>query len=286
MRENKTYSKLSLAIIFYYCLVFILTYLIIFFKHQSYLPDWTRSITMFLPALFAVLFQKYVLKLPVLSSFFINFKINRYWFYPIFISILFVSLSYLVTYAFEPNVFKSFVEISNNTKIQSFSRDPIKAIFFIFFINIVIAPLLNIFLFLGEELGWRSFLSMHLGRYRLKGVLLSGLLWGVWHFPMIWYLGLNYQTNRFLGFIIFLVFCIFLNLIWTYWLLKCESVIPIAIAHGAVNWTAITFMSFIINIENYNSLSHGPTGLIGLAILALIFIPHLIYLNKMWKFKS
>ena len=56
----------------------------------------------------------------------------------------------------------------------------------------VLAPLLNGIPTFGEEFGWRAYLQWKLmplgGR---KAVLLTGVIWGVWHWPVI-AMGHNY----------------------------------------------------------------------------------------------
>lgn len=63
-----------------------------------------------------------------------------------------------------------------------------------FFFSILAGPTFFAVLALGNELGWRGYLLPHLmplGRFR--AYLITGLLWGIWFFPMIWmgYTGLS-----------------------------------------------------------------------------------------------
>jgi membrane protease YdiL (CAAX protease family) len=59
---------------------------------------------------------------------------------------------------------------------------------------ITYAPLFNMFLGLGEEIGWRGFLYPQLNaRFGKKtGRLLGGVIWGAWHWPLIWLIGYEY----------------------------------------------------------------------------------------------
>ena len=74
------------------------------------------------------------------------------------------------------------------------------------------APLVNSFLAVGEEAGWRGFLYPQLKAKfgRKKGWLIGGAIWGIWHWPVIWLIGYEYGTN-YVGFPIagMLIFCIF-----------------------------------------------------------------------------
>ncbi|MBR5382661.1 MAG: CPBP family intramembrane metalloprotease, partial [Clostridia bacterium] len=49
-------------------------------------------------------------------------------------------------------------------------------------------PFVNMILALGEEIGWRGFLYPQLKtRFgRRKGWILGGVIWGAWHWPLIW----------------------------------------------------------------------------------------------------
>ena len=60
--------------------------------------------------------------------------------------------------------------------------------------SISYAPLLNMFVALGEEIGWRGFMYPQLkARFgRRKGWILGGVIWGAWHWPLIWLIGYEY----------------------------------------------------------------------------------------------
>jgi len=56
-----------------------------------------------------------------------------------------------------------------------------------------IAPFINLLFTMGEELGWRGFLLqklMPLGQP--KAILLTGLIWGIWHAPTTLFYGYNF----------------------------------------------------------------------------------------------
>ncbi len=59
------------------------------------------------------------------------------------------------------------------------------------------APWLNMLAALGEEVGWRGALYPRLkARFGVgKGRLLGGLIWGVWHWPIMILAGYNYGTQ-------------------------------------------------------------------------------------------
>lgn len=103
------------------------------------------------------------------------------------------------------------------------------------------APAINMFISVGEEAGWRGFLYPQLkARFgQRKGRVLGGVIWGVWHWPIIWLIGYEYGTDYFgypvVGMLAFCIITIALGILhdWVYEKSGCIWV-P-AILHGAFN---------------------------------------------------
>ena len=131
------------------------------------------------------------------------------------------------------------------------------------------APLINTFLAVGEEAGWRGFLYPQLKAKfgKRRGWLIGGIIWGMWHWPVIWLIGYEYGTD-YLGFPIvgMLVFCIFtivggIICDWLYEKSKCIW-IP-SIFHGAINAAAtVPFAVCITNTESARLLGPAPNGVL------------------------
>jgi len=105
-------------------------------------------------------------------------------------------------------------------------------------IAILIAPFFNMVFALGEELGWRGFLLPHLlplGQW--KAIILTGVIWGIWHEPAI-VQGLNYPGYPLLGIFMMILFCVLLGIIFGWLYLNTRSPWVTALAHGAVNAVA------------------------------------------------
>jgi membrane protease YdiL (CAAX protease family) len=103
---------------------------------------------------------------------------------------------------------------------------------------ITLAPLINTLFALGEELGWRGFLLpllLPLGNW--QAILLSGVIWGVWHAPVILQ-GHNYPTHPVLGVFMMVVFTILLGTIFSWLYLETRSPWAPALAHGTTNAVA------------------------------------------------
>ncbi|HMB62499.1 MAG TPA: CPBP family intramembrane glutamic endopeptidase [Eudoraea sp.] len=101
----------------------------------------------------------------------------------------------------------------------------------------------------GEELGWRGFLQKKLivKRGYFWGIVILGLIWGFWHFPLI-ISGYNYPETPILGaFILFPLTTIFASFFLAWLTLRANSFWPAVIAHGSVN----AFIGSIISGMNY-----------------------------------
>ena len=59
---------------------------------------------------------------------------------------------------------------------------------------VTLAPVINMFAALGEEVGWRGYMMPHLKEQLglLNGRLLGGVIWGVWHWPLMLLVGYEY----------------------------------------------------------------------------------------------
>jgi uncharacterized protein len=101
-----------------------------------------------------------------------------------------------------------------------------------------LAPALNAIFTFGEEWGWRGYLLprlLPLGQW--PALILSGLIWGLWHAPVI-LLGYNYPNHPATGWLLMSVMCIVWGLLFGWTRLVTGSVWPAVIAHGALNGTA------------------------------------------------
>ncbi|RYY28787.1 MAG: CPBP family intramembrane metalloprotease [Sphingomonadales bacterium] len=90
---------------------------------------------------------------------------------------------------------------------------------------------------LGEELGWRGFLAPQLVlTLGFTGAgLVGGLIWAVWHFPIILFADYNFGTPTWFAISCFTLMVIGVSFIMQWLRLKSGSVWPAAILHGAHN---------------------------------------------------
>ena len=100
----------------------------------------------------------------------------------------------------------------------------------------MLTSLIMMFLICGEEFGWRGYLQIRLfaDRPALAG-LATGLIWGVWHTPMILVSGDQYAATPLLGVFVFTISAMLLSVIWGWLRIKTGSVWISCLAHAATN---------------------------------------------------
>lgn len=105
--------------------------------------------------------------------------------------------------------------------------------------SILPAALINTIPAFGEELGWRGWLLpklLPLGT--LPAIAVSGIIWGLWHAPVI-LLGHNYPgVPGWLAMLTMVGMCIVVGAIFGWLRLRSQSVWPAALAHGSFNAAA------------------------------------------------
>lgn len=135
---------------------------------------------------------------------------------------------------------------------------------------VLIAPLLNAVVSFGEEWGWRGWLLPRLQKLGvLRSLLVSGVIWGVWHAPLT-ALGYNYPTLGPWAALMFTGFCVLFGVLIGWLRLYSGSVWPCVIAHGSFNASAGVIM-VLGDAQSPPALYlAGPIGVVGLVVLAVM----------------
>lgn len=141
---------------------------------------------------------------------------------------------------------------------------------------IAIAGLVNTFFAMGEEIGWRGWLWIRLQKYgTVPAILLSGVIWGLWHAPLI-LLGYNYPFARGAwGLAAMCGLCIILGAFLGWIRSFSDSVWPAALAHGVFNASAglvAIFMAMGASLDATEASIMGWSGWIIPGVVIVIMI--------------
>ncbi|WP_170837455.1 CPBP family intramembrane glutamic endopeptidase [Actinopolyspora xinjiangensis] len=132
---------------------------------------------------------------------------------------------------------------------------------------------LNVIPAAGEEWGWRGYLTpalLPLGQP--AAFLVTGVLWGLWHAPLL-VLGYNYPTVPVVAaFIMMVVFCVLVSVLLGWLRLASRSVWPAVIAHGFLNAAAVLPGVFNAPGDPVSNASVGLLGWTGWIVLGLLIL--------------
>jgi len=131
--------------------------------------------------------------------------------------------------------------------------------------------LLTYFPFFGEEYGWRYFLQPVLQNKfgKRRGVLLLGVIWGLWHFPI----NLFYYSpeTSFYSVVTQLIVCICYAVFFGYVYLKTENIWAVSMIHYLNN--NLGFVLF--GADGSNVVIGGQDVIILFVIFGVIYLPFL-----------
>jgi membrane protease YdiL (CAAX protease family) len=233
---------------------------------------------MLVPMIVTILVQKFIYKQPLVKPFGISFTVNRWffvaWFTPPLIAFATMGVSLLLPgVSYTPDM-SGFISTLNNilTPEQAaastkFIADlPVHFIWLILIQALIAGTTINAIFAFGEELGWRGFLVKDLGFMGFwKSSALIGLIWGLWHTPLI-LMGHNYPQHPQLGVAVMTGWTLLLSPLFSYIRVKARSVIAASIFHGTIN--AVPGLALML-ISGGDDLTVGITGLAGFIVLAV-----------------
>jgi membrane protease YdiL (CAAX protease family) len=251
-------------------------------KAQGLVYTVFASVYMLLPAVCSIILQ-IIHKEKPFRNLSISFKLNRwfimagiipiiYSFMALGINLLFPNVSFSTSYeGFLSRLPAEQVEIAK----QQLSRFPPVIFVLIQILNSILAGYtINTIFGFGEELGWRGHLLKSLNNKKLLlASLIIGVVWGLWHFPLI-LLGHNYPQHPVAGVGLMVIFCILLTPMMIYIVIKSKSVITASILHGVNN--AIGGIT-VIYVAGGNDIINGITGIAGFITLLLMNIVFYLY---------
>ena len=134
---------------------------------------------------------------------------------------------------------------------------------------------------LGEETGWRGWLQSALEPLgRGQGIVLTGVIWGLWHAPLI-VMGYEYggRLPAAAGIALFTCLCAGLGTLLSWLRVRSGSVVPAAITHGAFN--AFASLPAIL-VAPGDGLDLVLVGLIGWPAVVLFGLLAVLLLSGSW----
>lgn len=142
----------------------------------------------------------------------------------------------------------------------------------------LLGPLFNFLAALGEELGWRGLLLPSLMRLgKLRAYLLLGIIWGVWHLPLV-LVGFNYPGHPYTGALLMCFGTIAIGAFINEFTLAYRSTLLAAFIHAAINAQAYGVWKYIF--PDHNPVLGGDTGLTGIACWLAAFLLAFLWFNK------
>ena len=164
---------------------------------------------------------------------------KKWWFLlGILTPVLYVELGYLFYYVFFPKAYDLAV-LDEVVEIFGIKREVIWVVTFYFMLSAIWLSVCA----LGEEIGWRAYLYPKLEEVMGEGkaLLVGGVIWAVWHFPMI-YIGHNfgkgYWGEPWTGFAAFTVCCVTIGSVLYFFTKKTKSVWVAGFMHSIHNTLA------------------------------------------------
>ncbi|GMX66552.1 hypothetical protein Elgi_58240 [Paenibacillus elgii] len=150
---------------------------------------------------------------------------------------------------------------------------PIVLFIFFLLVNATLGTIRGLIGSFGEEVGWRGYMLTRLMDARVpRPVLVSGLVWGVWHLPLM--VAGVYYAGPFLllSILLFMVTVTSFGYVMAYLRLTSGSIWPAVFLHAS--WNAITQNVFDLFTKGDSALLWtGESGVfVALALLAVAFI--------------
>lgn len=250
------------------------------------------TLYMYIPLLGALVTHKLFSKEPTTTFLSASFSLNKWfflaWMLPFAISILalFFSLK-MPGVEFSRDLsgfFERYAKTMPPDQIEKLrmqmSRLPVHPALISLLQALIAGFTVNALVAFGEEAGWRGFLQNEFRALGFtKSSLLIGLIWGVWHAPII-LMGHNYPEHPVPGVFMMILLCLLLSPLFSYIRLKSGSTLAAAIVHGTFNATAGLPLLMLKGGHELLIGSVGVAGMLALFTANLILIGYDRFLAK------
>ncbi len=218
----------------------------------------------------------------------ISIKSNRKWIFialwmPAILSILGASLYFII---FPKNFSIEHLAIASMLKAKGAIDTKLKYYVILQIISaMTYAPFINMIFALGEEIGWRGYLTpILLRRYsKIKGLAISGIIWAIWHWPLIVLTGYEYGKGYwgapFTGILAMIIFTTALGAFLSVLYAETRCILIPALAHGSTNAIAGLGVYFMADVKTGYLLGPTVAGIISVIPL-LCFVIIMVYKSK------
>lgn len=125
---------------------------------------------------------------------------------------------------------------------------------------------------LGEEIGWRGFLVPQLAKITsfTKVGLISGIIWAVWHFPLILFANYNAGASLWYSLPMFTITVIAMSFILAWLRLRSGSIWPAVLLHASSNLLVQNLFDPLTKQTGITRYVVGETGVL-MAVVILVF---------------
>lgn len=145
-------------------------------------------------------------------------------------------------------------------------------------------PFINMFVALGEEVGWRGAMYPYLKEKFgvTKGRIVGGTIWGAWHWPIMIFAGYEYGKEYIgapvLGPIVFCISTVMMGILFDYVYEKTETIWLPSLMHGAVN--AFTIFAYLSKPEYADMAIFGPAYIGIISMIPMIIMTVVICVKQ------
>jgi membrane protease YdiL (CAAX protease family) len=153
-----------------------------------------------------------------------------------------------------------FTEVTAAQTIAELEATGVPVVVLLTGLGLVLGGTLFAFAAFGEELGWRGLLLTELaplGFWKLS--LWTGLVWGIWHTPLV-LLGLQFPDEPLVGIFTMTVATVALSPVYTYLTVRAQSVLAATFFHGSFGLGVFTS----VFLTDGSNLVISPFGVVGI----------------------
>ncbi|MGZ7067731.1 MAG: CPBP family glutamic-type intramembrane protease [Methanobacterium sp.] len=140
---------------------------------------------------------------------------------------------------------------------------------------VIVGTISGVISALGEEIGWRGFLVPQLAKLTTFTwvAIISGVIWALWHFPLIIFSNYNSATPLWYALPLFFVATLGISFILAWLRLKSGSIWPAVLLHASHN----LFIQQFFDPLSSGSLTKYLVGETGVLLVAIIIIFALVF---------